>query len=193
MLADLQNLPSRGFLPAEGHVAMCSGAPNYVAAHSTEPAQIVHTDPTNPLVRTLRLKKTAGKKRKGSPAGAPKKAAKGAAGGNGQKQARGKGSPSGAQANQASASVRSYSRLELGLMSLKGLQDVLRAHGAPVSGRKAELVERIAELQKKAAPQQGGGGAGSGAGSGAGEAGPSGTAGGRDDPVVLSDDDAEDI
>lgn len=51
---------------------MCSRAPNYVAAHSTEPAQIVHTDPTNPLVRTLRLKKTVGKKRKGSPAGAPK-------------------------------------------------------------------------------------------------------------------------
>lgn len=57
----------RGFLPAEGSVAVCSRAPNYVAAHSTEPAQIVQQDDTNPLVRTLRLKKNVGKKRKGSP------------------------------------------------------------------------------------------------------------------------------
>ena len=55
---------------------VCSRAPNYVAAHSTEPAQIVHQDPTNPLVRQLKLRKSAGKnasrKRKGSPAGSTK-------------------------------------------------------------------------------------------------------------------------
>ncbi len=61
----------RGFLPAEGSVTVCSRAPNYIAAHSTEPGQRVTTDPTNPLVRTLKLKKAAaGKKRKESPAGA---------------------------------------------------------------------------------------------------------------------------
>lgn len=58
----------RGLLPAAGSVTVCSRAPNYVAAHSTEPGQRVTTDPTNPLVRTLKLRRTAGKKRKESPA-----------------------------------------------------------------------------------------------------------------------------
>ena len=66
----------RGIFPAAGSVVVCSRAPNYIAAHSTEPAQIVHQDLTNPLVRTLKLKKSAGKnasrKRKGSPASAAK-------------------------------------------------------------------------------------------------------------------------
>ena len=66
----------RGIFPAAGSIMVCSRAPNYIAAHSTEPAQIVHQDLTNPLVRTLKLKKSAGKtasrKRKGSPASAAK-------------------------------------------------------------------------------------------------------------------------
>jgi SAP domain len=65
------------------------------------------------------------------------------------------------------------------------LQDVLRARGAPVSGRKAELVQRIEELQRAAAPQAPGGSDGSASENAA--------AGSPQEPVVLSDDEAEEI
>lgn len=64
---------------------------------------------------------------------------------------------------------------------------MLRARGAPVSGRKAELVQRIEDLQRAAAPQ-GPGGSGSGSGSRENAA-----AGNQQEPVVLSDDEAEEI
>ena len=67
------------------------------------------------------------------------------------------------------------------------LQDVLRARGAPVSGRKAELVQRIEDLQRAAATQAPGG-SGSGSGTNGNAA-----AGSPQEPVVLSDDEAEEI
>ena len=43
----------RGCLPAEGAVGICSKLPAYLAAHNTAPAQVVTTDLTSPLVRSL--------------------------------------------------------------------------------------------------------------------------------------------
>lgn len=68
---------------------------------------------------------------------------------------------------------------------------MLRSHGAPVSGRKAELVTRIEDLQKTKAPQEAAAGAAGGGTGGGGSGGA--TAGAREDPLVLSDDEAEEI
>mmetsp|Transcript_860 Transcript_860/g.2667 ORF Transcript_860/g.2667 Transcript_860/m.2667 type:complete len:231 (+) Transcript_860:241-933(+) len=165
MLSDLQNLPSRGCLPAKGVVGICSKLPTYIAAHSTAPAQIITTDLTSPLVRSLNRPRAELKK--------PKTPAKQQGGGTSRK--RKAATPASKQPNMAAAQKargraaapeapaaappaadnsgkehgphQTYTAAQLLKLQKKDLQDILRAYGATVTGKKGDLVARVQEVQ----------------------------------------------
>jgi hypothetical protein len=136
----------------------------YIAAHNTAPPpdQVVKTDPTSLLIKSLQSRKAReeGMKKKTTrqPADKGKRQAEGAADGEASKSAKRGPGASGSGPSTASAqagpsslppSETEYSIELLSKKTIKDLQAILKAWSLPISGKKDDLVRRIFEEQEK--------------------------------------------
>jgi len=121
--------------------AFTSPPPLYIAVHSTSPpqGQVVSTDQSSLLIRCLQSKR----KIKGDSSGSRK----------GKRQAEeqvdGRSTKRSQQeAQTGGSSVQTvYSEDALGRMTVKELQSILHEKRKPVSGKKADLIERVLSCQ----------------------------------------------
>ncbi|KAG7669385.1 hypothetical protein Ndes2526B_g05704 [Nannochloris sp. 'desiccata'] len=161
----LKNLPSRGLLTSvQPGSAFVSAPVPYIAAHNTAPPpdQVVKTDPTSLLIKSLQSRKAKedGMKKKTTrqPADKGKRPAEGAADGEGSKPAKkGTGAsdagPSNAPAQAGPSTLppaeTEYTIELLSKKTIKDLQAILKAWSIPISGKKDDLVHRIFEEQER--------------------------------------------
>lgn len=159
-MCSLLELPNRGVLPATGAFGVCTKLPTYVALHSTTPDQDITTDPTNPLVRKLQKQqaqlnstKTPGK---GSSSGRKRKCAAPEAHPSADNTERRSSVPAPAvnahdtdRAGAVDFTQKTFSSTQLSRMLKKELQQILKAYGATVSGKKQELAERVTQAQSR--------------------------------------------
>jgi hypothetical protein len=147
--------------------AFVSAPVPYIAAHNTAPPpnQVVKTDPTSLLIKSLQSRKAKEeapkKKTSRQPADKGKRPAEGAAAGEGSKPAK-KGpaaDASGAGPSNASAQAgtsilpaneTSYTLELLLKKTIKDLQAILKAWSLPISGKKDDLASRIFDKQEEA-------------------------------------------
>lgn len=121
--------------------AFTSPPPLYIAVHSTNPpkGQVVSTDQSSLLIRCLQSKKKA----KGDPSGSRK----GKRQADEQVDARSRKRAQ-EESQAGGSSVRTiYSEDALDRMTVKELQSILYEKRQPVSGRKADLIERVLNCQ----------------------------------------------
>lgn len=157
---NLQNLPNRGLLPATGAFGVCTKLKTYVALHSTNPDQEVETDLTNPLVRKLQkrneerkafttpAKSTASRKRKCDATDTPTPANKSDCRQSGLSPAAKQQATAAAAAPEGDdVTQKTFSSAHLSRMQKKELQQILKAYGSAISGKKQELAERIMQAQ----------------------------------------------
>jgi hypothetical protein len=147
--------------------AFVSAPVPYIAAHNTAPPpeQVVKTDPTSLLIKSLQSRKAKEeapkKKTARQPADKGKRPAEAAADGEASKPAKkGPGADaSGAGPSNAAAQAgpstlpaneTEYTVQLLSKKTIKDLQTILKAWSLPISGKKEELVKRIFEEQEKA-------------------------------------------
>jgi septal ring-binding cell division protein DamX len=149
--------------------AFVSAPVPYIAAHNTSPPpnQIVKTDPTSLLIKSLQSRKAKEEPKKKKPAARQpadkgKRPAEATADEEGSKPAK-KGpaasidasgaGPSNASAQAAGPSMLPPSETEytielLSKRTIKDLQAILKAWSLPISGKKDELCRRIFEQQE---------------------------------------------
>jgi hypothetical protein len=151
----LGDLPSRGLLTAVRPGAAFSGHPAaYLAARAAhDTITVVHTDPSSTLAKTLASRRDAEAKRKQAQAAADrgKRAAECGSAGRAPKRAAGGASPAGGGAGPSgaggavpSAPTAAPDAAALRGKTVKELQELLNARGLPTSGRKDDLVARLA-------------------------------------------------
>jgi SAP domain len=154
MLADLANLPSSGLLPDSDIVWQRRSKPFiHISAENSAPEQVLENDnATESLLRILKQDGGAAGKQQATdakgkrplehaePTGrkkmaiAPNLAGPSGAGGAG---------PSGVDTK------RTFTQEELKAKTVKDLQDILKARGMPVSGKKDALMQRMIDFQRR--------------------------------------------
>eukprot|EP00890_Picochlorum_soloecismus_P006816 jgi/Picsp_1/95/NSC_00095-R1_sap domain-containing protein len=149
----LVNLPSRGLLTGVQAGAVFYSAPaSYIAMHDTSPpsSQVVKTDPSSLLIKSLQARK--GKKAVAKRDAKGKRSAEQDASGRVvTKKSAVEGSASGSrpsaggqeqqQGDEGAGQQRNRSELEA--KTVKELQSILQSMNLPVSGRKGALVDRL--------------------------------------------------
>lgn len=138
----------RGLLTGvqSGNVFCCPPV-SYVAVHDTSPphGQIVTTDPSSLLIKSLKARKSGQQIRKKQIA-----VDKGKRPADGQPEGQ-QGSKKRGVAEDASTSRQgavTYSKIQLENKTVKDIQKILQEMGLPVSGKKEVLVQRVLQNQQ---------------------------------------------
>eukprot|EP00887_Chlorella_sp_A99_P001386 scaffold8.g1386.t1 len=165
-LAALEGLPSRGTLVSIQPGAVFSAPPApYIADHDTAPPvhQVVRSDPTSLLIRTLHTKKAKeeAKRKQAKAADKGKRPADDGEGGRSAKRpAHDAAGPSGGGAGPSGAGPGTaaglppptqthYTKLGLQSKTIKELQAILKSWNLAVSGKKDDLIARIFDHQNQ--------------------------------------------
>jgi len=125
--SSLANLPSRGNFVDENCNLSLSESPVYICHHDTQAPehQRIRTDPTNILIRGLKMKKAA----------------------DAQANAKGKRQGESPDTDRASKKPakggKSVKASELHNYTVENLKSLLREHGLPVGGKKDDLINRL--------------------------------------------------
>ncbi|KAL8474594.1 hypothetical protein ACS0TY_031156 [Phlomoides rotata] len=128
----LANLPSRGNFSSTVLSSYPGGTRVYICNHDTSPPedQVIRTNQTNILIRSLMLMKQRGDSTSRVPVGSRKRAA--------EKAVDGK-----AAGKRAMTSTQIASAQDLQSLTVERLRALLREKGLPVTGRKDELIARL--------------------------------------------------
>ncbi|CAM9002175.1 unnamed protein product [Rhodiola kirilowii] len=140
----LVNLPSRGFFSSHVISSNLGGLRVYMCDRDTAPPdeQLITTNQTNILIRSLTLKKKKADSKSPSRENSKKRASETALDGRSKRAVTNKQSSTRHEALKSSASVKEYHNL-----TVERLRALLKERGLSVKGKKDELITRLREAE----------------------------------------------